>query len=320
MPGKTCLVTGCAGFVGSHLTAALLRLGHTVVGVDNFFSGYRHNMESFISDPAFHFHEMSIAEEGFLPGLKDSYPDLDIIFQLAAVVSVPYSVEHPDLTMEINYSANRRMVEDARRLGVSGFVFAGSAAEYGAEKRLPVREDYADDSVVHLSPYGTAKYRSSSFIEKGGYGCSLRFFNIFGPRQDPSSQYSGVISRFVDFGLDGKNMVIFGDGEQTRDFLYVSDVVDSYLIASGLDPAGRGPLRGIYNVGTGRGTSVLKLAETVAELTGGPGEIDFRPERPGDIKHSIADAGRISAAGFKAAVSLRDGLKMTIDWAAAARG
>ncbi|MBI9111050.1 NAD-dependent epimerase/dehydratase family protein [Maridesulfovibrio ferrireducens] len=315
MNKKTCLVTGCAGFIGSHLTQRLLDLGHFVVGVDNLFSGYVHNMSDFLDHPDFKFHEVSVVEKGLLESLKEAYPALDIIFQLAAIVSVPYSIEVPEFTMEVNFDATKRMLESSAKLGLSAFVFAGSAAEYGNEERLPVREEYATDEVMRLSPYGVAKYKSSSLIEKSGYGCSLRFFNIFGPRQDPTSQYSGVISRFVDFGLAGKNMVIFGDGTQSRDFLYVSDVVDSYLIAAGLDLEGRGPLTGIYNVGTGHGISVLQLAETVSTLTLAPSDVVFKPERAGDIKHSRADISKISVVGFSSSVSFEDGLKKTIEWA-----
>ncbi|WP_320169600.1 NAD-dependent epimerase/dehydratase family protein [Maridesulfovibrio sp.] len=315
MDKKTCLVTGCAGFVGSHLTAALLAAGHDVVGVDNFFTGYEHNMAGFRDHPGFEFHEVSITEKGLLERFKDNHPELDVVFQLAAIVSVPYSVEHPELTMEVNFEANERMHASARKLGMRGFVFAGSAAEYGEEDRLPVREEYADEA-TQLSPYGIAKYKSSFLIEASGFGCSLRFFNIFGPRQDPTSQYSGVISKFVDFGLAGKNMVIFGDGEQTRDFIYVDDVVSAYLIAAGLDSEGRGPLTGIYNVGTGSSISVLRLAGIVAKLTSAPTEIEFRPERAGDIKHSYADVTRITGKGFKAEVPFEDGLARTVRWAA----
>ncbi|HAS89722.1 MAG TPA: epimerase [Desulfovibrio sp.] len=312
--GKTCLVTGCAGFIGSHLTQTLLDEGHFVVGVDNFASGYAHNMDGFINHEQFAFYEKSITEPGLLAALKKLHPELDAVFQLAAVVSVPYSVEHPGLTMRVNFEANRDMLDAARKMGISRFVFAGSAAEYGEEGRLPVKEEYAD-KVEQLSPYGVAKYKSSAYIAESGYGCSLRFFNIFGPRQDPSSQYSGVISRFVDFGLAGKRMVIFGDGEQTRDFLYVSDVVTSYLLAAGLDGQGRGPLTGIYNIGTGNGRSVRELAIVIADLTSAPQEIDFRAERAGDIKHSRADVSKITAEGFRAEFSFEDGLACTVEWA-----
>ncbi len=315
MKSKVCLVTGCAGFIGSHLTQRLIDLGHFVVGVDNLFTGYVHNMKGFADHPNFKFHEVSILDEGLLESLKADYPELDVVYHLAAIVSVPYSVDHPELTMNTNFEATKKMHKSAKDLGITQFVFAGSAAEYGNEERLPVREEYATDLVEHVSPYGTAKYKSSSLIGNSGYGCSLRFFNIFGPRQDPTSQYSGVISRFVDFGLAGKKMVIFGNGEQSRDFLYVSDVVDSYLIATGLDPQGRGPLCGIYNVGTGIGISILQLAKSVAKLTAAPTEINFQPTRAGDIKHSRADVSKMSKSGFSPQVSFEEGLTKTIEWA-----
>lgn len=315
---KTCLVTGCAGFIGSHLTQTLLDEGHSVVGVDNFASGYVHNMEGFIDHAGFIFYERSITEEGLLVDLKQAHPELEVVFQLAAVVSVPYSVEHPELTMQVNFEANREMLDAAREMGISRFVFAGSAAEYGNEDRLPVKEEYAQQA-EQLSPYGVAKYKSSAYIAESSYGCSLRFFNIFGPRQDPTSQYSGVISRFVDFGLAGKNMIIFGDGGQTRDFLYVSDVVTSYFIAAGIDKQGRGPLTGIYNVGTGKGRSVRELADVIAGLTFAPQELDFKPERAGDIRHSRADVNKITEEGFKAEVSFEDGLSRTVEWAKMSR-
>lgn len=311
---KKCLVTGCAGFIGSHLTDSLLELGHIVIGVDNFFSGYPHNMEKFIENPDFYFWDMSVTENGFWDSILEQFSSVDVVFHLAAIVSVPYSLDHGQSTMETNYQSSRRLIDDARSHGVSSFVFAGSAAEYGVESRLPVREEYAHEVEDHLSPYGEAKYKTSAYIEDSGYGCSLRFFNVFGPRQDPSSPYSGVISRFIDFGLEQRQMVIFGDGQQSRDFIHVQDVVEAYLIASGLDPLGRGPLKGTFNVGTGRGISVLKLAELVARLTENDKSIVFKPERAGDIKHSVAEISKLEAIGFKPSVSLEDGLIDTIKW------
>jgi UDP-glucose 4-epimerase len=312
--GKNCLVTGCAGFIGSHLSAALLEQGHTVIGIDNFFSGYPHNMEKFINNPDFYFMDMSIVEDEFWDEIIEKFSSIDVVFHLAAIVSVPYSLKHAETTMETNYASSVKMIEGARSHGVESFIFAGSAAEYGAEVRLPVREEYAREVDDHLSPYGLAKFRTSIYLEDSGYGCSLRFFNVFGPRQDPSSAYSGVISRFIDFGLSERSMVIFGDGLQSRDFIHVSDAVKVYLLAAGLDSSGRGPLKGIYNVGTGKGTSVLELAERVLELTGSDKEIIFKPERAGDIKHSIADISKLEAVGFKPEISLEDGLENTIKW------
>lgn len=311
MPNRlTCLVTGCAGFVGSHLAERLLVLGHTVVGVDNFFSGHRRNMATFATNPNFHFYERSITDPDIITELREAHPGLDRVMHLAAIVSVPYSIDHEEETMRVNWEATRAMHEEATTLGFHSFVYAGSAAEYGDTKTLPTPETDADDSTVHLSPYGRAKYLSSILMKSGAMGCSLRFFNIYGSRQDPSSPYSGVISIFIDRFLARKGVTIFGDGENTRDFIHVSDVVDAYMLAAGIDAP---PLRGIYNVATGKGTTIRTLAETVAEVAGAEPVIEFAPPRQGDIIHSIADPSKIFAKGFTPKVNLRQGLESTVD-------
>lgn len=310
------LVTGCAGFVGSHLSQALLAKGAGVIGVDNFFSGHARNMGGFRDHPLFTFYERSVTEKDLFEGIKDRHHGLTHVFHLAAVVSVPYSVEHPEETMEVNYGASMAIYEQAKEAGLRTFVFAGSAAEYGDIQRLPLKEEYADESTKHLSPYGKAKFLSSRHIERSGWGTALRFFNIYGPRQDPKSPYSGVISRFIDFGIQGRPMTIFGDGLQTRDFIYVSDVVGAYLAVAGLGETGEEPLPGIFNVATGRSVTVLELARTVAELTADREPPSFGPAREGDIVHSFADVSKLEkAAGCKAVVPIKQGLAETIRWA-----
>jgi UDP-glucose 4-epimerase len=311
-----CLVTGVAGFVGSHLAERLLAENFFVVGVDNFFSGHRENLASLLPHPDFAFHEHSITERGLLQGLKAQYPGLDHCFQLAAVVSVPYSVEHPEATMEVNYRAAVRLLHDAEELGFRAFAFAGSAAEYGDDQRLPLLEEYATEDTEHLSPYGRAKYLASREVAASPCGVALRCFNIYGPRQDPGSPYSGVISRFVTMALARQPLTIFGDGRQSRDFIYVGDVVEAYLCAARLCRQGRGGERRLYNIGTGAGTSILKLAETLNELVGNREELTFRPERPGDIRISLASVEAFrTATGWEPRVCLREGLKRTCEWA-----
>lgn len=309
MTPTTCLVTGCAGFVGSHLAEALLAAGHRVVGVDNFFSGREENMAGFRHAPAFEFHRRSVEEPDLLPGLRLRHPDLAWVFHLAAVVSVPYSLEHPEQTMAVNHAASLRLHGQARELGLAGFVFAGSAAEYGDALCLPLYEGCATADTRQLSPYGRAKYLVSAGLEGSGYGVSLRCFNIYGPRQDPASPYSGVISRFTGRIAAGLPPVVLGDGGQTRDFIHVDDVVAAYLAAAGLHPQLRTPPPGVYNCGTGRATSILDLARLVMSLAGMPGDPGFGPARGGDIRHSVADPARLAAAtGFSAAIGLRSGL------------
>ncbi len=308
-----CLVTGVAGFVGSHLAERLLSLGHGVVGVDNFASGYPTNLSSFADHPAFAFHERSVTEPNLLVKLKESHPNLGRCFHLAAVVSVPYSVEHPEETMDVNYHSTMMLLHESGRLRFEAFVFAGSAAEYGNDQRLPLREEYATEETAQLSPYGRAKFLSSQAVARAPHGAALRFFNIFGPRQDPKSPYSGVISKFIELAFSGKPLTIFGDGFQTRDFIYVSDVVDAYLCAAGLMGASKPP-PGIYNIGTGVRTPIVELAETVRELSRRLNPCRFLPERPGDIRHSVASAALFSGVtGWVPKISLKDGLRDTMD-------
>ncbi len=314
--GEVCVVTGVAGFVGSHLAERLLSLGHGVIGVDNFFSGYPRNMARFRDHPSFAFHERSITEPGLLAQLSERHPGVRHCFHLAAVVSVPYSVEHPDETVAVNWTATERLLEEAVQLGFRSFLFAGSAAEYGEEARLPIREEYATDDTVHLSPYGRSKYLSSRRVGSSPIGVALRCFNIYGPRQDPLSPYSGVISRFVDRALAGQPLTIFGDGGQTRDFIYVGDMVSAYVRAAGLDGAGPPVPHGIYNIGTGERTSIAQLADVINDLAGNGEPTQFLAERPGDIRHSVAEVERFRrVSGWNPRTRLREGLRATLEWA-----
>ncbi|MDD4952487.1 MAG: NAD-dependent epimerase/dehydratase family protein [Desulfovibrionaceae bacterium] len=326
MPGSSakdlktaCLVTGCAGFVGSHLTEALLGLGLAVVGVDNFFSGHRRNMAGFEAHPGFSFLEKNILEPEILARAVDIRPGLAHVFHLAAIVSVPYSLAHPDEVMAVNHQASVDLFDQARARGLASFVFAGSAAEYGDCESMPLAESDAGPNTRQTSPYGRAKYLCSRHVEQAGFGSSLRFFNIYGPRQDPESPYSGVVSRFIDQGLSGRPLTVFGDGGQSRDFLFVRDSVRAYVAAAGL---GRVPvLSGVFNVGTGTSTTILGLAEAVRRLTKNRAPLSFLPQREGDVRRSLAEVSRFErAAGFKAQTGLDKGLARTVAWARAQRG
>jgi len=313
-----CLVTGVAGFVGSHLAERLLSEGYYVVGVDNFFSGHRENLASLLGQSDFFFYERSIDEPALLKDLKAQHPGLRICFHLAAIVSVPYSVEHPAATMKMNHLAALYLLSEAERLDFEAFVFAGSAAEYGDDQRLPLKEEYATEETRHLSAYGRSKYLASREVASSRCGIALRFFNIYGPRQDPSSPYSGVITRFVTMALAQRPLTIFGDGLQTRDFIYVSDVVEAYLSAAKLCDTPTGMGKRLYNVGTGKSTSVLEVAENINDLVANQAKPVFGQERPGDIRFS---AGSVDAflrdTAWRPRVSLREGLRNTIQWASA---
>lgn len=327
-----CLVTGCAGFVGSHLTQGLLDRGLCVIGVDNFFSGKPENMKEFILHERFIFVERSIAEPELFEELFGLHGPFNVVFHLAAIVSVPYSMTHSDETYDINFLATERLLGAAERHGVSRMVFAGSAAEYGAEDRLPIQESYADDSTLQLSPYGHAKYLSTRAVGRSPIGVSLRFFNIFGPRQDPASPYSGVISKFLAQALADEPLTIFGDGEQTRDFVYVHDVVKAYLTAGGFSGQELLPT-GVYNIGAGKAVKIVALARMLLILTGnshaiilgckpdGDSALDgepvclFYPSREGDIVDSVADVTEMTGKSeWTASTVLTVGLARTIAW------
>jgi UDP-glucose 4-epimerase len=269
-----------------------------------------------LEHPDFTFYESSITQPGLLRYLKGQHPDLETCFHLAAIVSVPYSMDHPEATMEVNYHATARLLREAEQENFKGFVFAGSSAEYGDEKQLPLKEEYATDNTRHPSAYGRSKFLASQAVGLSRCGVALRCFNIYGPRQDPSSPYSGVISRFVSMALSGRPLTIFGDGLQTRDFIYVSDVVEAYLEAAKLARKPGGAGRKIYNIGTGKSTTIKLLAHTVNSLTASHDQPVFCPERPGDILFSVAAVEAFGkAAGWEPRVSLREGLEKTISWA-----
>jgi nucleoside-diphosphate-sugar epimerase len=307
--GSTCLVTGCAGNVGSNLTKELLAKGFHVVGVDNFFSGLPANMVDFIDHPAFAFHERSITDKRFMAKLIAKQAPLAAIFHLAAIISVPYSMDHADETMEINHEASLYLHEKAEEYRCGAFIFAGSAAEYGKPLSRPAAEEDAGDP---LSPYGLSKHLVSLAIEASGYGCALRFFNIYGPTRSKPGPYDGVVRSFLDRTQQGLSPVIHGDGLQMRDFLFLKDAVRALLTAAGFLPGG--PLSGIYNVGTGHGVTIKTLAALTLRLAGSDGTPEFSPVRQGDIHFSVAENSKLLRhAGWVPDTPLEYGLTLTIE-------
>ena len=305
---KHALVTGGAGFIGSHLVDALLRQGARVTVIDNLTTGKKENLQH--AGPGLDFHEGDIRDQALLRELMDG---VDVVFHQAAVVSVPLSVAQPLVSADINEMGTLAVLETARQAGCRRVVLASSSAVYGDDPELPKREAMA---LRPLSPYAIQKmvgeyYAGLYYTLYGMETASLRYFNVFGPRQDPSSPYSGVISIFMDRASAGRAPVIYGDGEQTRDFVYVRDVVAANLnAATAKDAAGR-----TFNIGTGLTITINRLWQRVAELAG----IDLAPEyqaaRDGDIVHSVAaiDAAR-RHLGFAPAVPFEDGLADTYRW------
>jgi UDP-glucose 4-epimerase len=313
--GPLVAVTGGAGFIGSHTVARLLESGCRVVVLDNFSTGKRENLAPWARDPRLAVLEVDIADGLFAPlaGVTRQHGPVSRIIHLAAQVSVVQSVQNPLHDVRVNYAGTVQVLEYARHHAVEKVVLASSAAVYGDVSEMPVRED----ATLHpLSPYGIDKLGGEHFLHYysvvHGVPCTaLRFFNVYGPRQDPRSPYSGVISIFADRAMTGRELTIFGDGEQTRDFVYVGDVARA-VVRAGL--AGEGD-RAVINIGTGREITVNELAQTIARLCGQGSKIIHAPARAGEIARSVAAVERMHAIlGLKAETTLEDGLRETLSW------
>jgi UDP-glucose 4-epimerase len=311
------VVTGGAGFIGSHVVDALVEAGRQVAVIDDFSTGRRENLRQWAGDDRVEVIEASIVDGLFAPlhAVTARRGPVGRIIHLAAQTSVVYSLAHPLDELRTNCVGTVQVVDYVQKAGVRRLVFSSSSAVYGEVAELPITESA---SCEPLSPYGIDKRTGELWL---GYlarvygvdAVPLRFFNVYGPRQDPSSPYSGVISIFVDRALAGRELVIFGDGEQTRDFIYVADVVRAILAAafSEATSADGSPV----NVATGRQVTINQLAEEVARLCGSSAGIHHAPERAGEIRHSLGAVDRAaSQLGFRARVPLTDGLAETVDW------
>ncbi len=300
------LVTGAAGFIGSALVRALLERGDVVRGLDNFATGKREN----IAGIKFDFREADLLD---LPALADACRGVDYVLHQAALPSVPKSVADPLASNRANIDGTLNLLVAARDAKVKRVVYAASSSAYGDTPTLPKREDMTP---TPLSPYAVAKLAGEHYMRvfTRVYSLetvSLRYFNIFGPRQDANSQYSAVLAKFITCMLAGESPTIFGDGEQSRDFTFIDNCVAANLLAC-TAPAAAGKT---YNVATGARFTLNQMYAILQELTGYRGAAKFAPERAGDIKHSLAD---ISAAqrdlGYKVLVDFKEGLKRTIAW------
>jgi UDP-glucose 4-epimerase len=278
--GRTVLVTGGAGFIGSHLTQHLAGLNCRVRVLDDLSSGYKSNLEGIDAILI----EGSILDESTL---DRAMKDCSIVFHEAAMVSVPMSIEDPQFCNLVNVTGTKNVVESATNAGCGRIVFASSAACYGSNPTLPSSEG---DQLSAESPYAQSKIAGEHLME-GATGIdtvSLRYFNVFGDRQDPTSQYAAVVSAFSDAIGQHQTPVIFGDGSQTRDFTHVSNVVHANLLAAAHDK----PMRGcVFNVGTGNTVSVLKLLQLMQHED--EPDVHFHPTRQGDVQHSCANIDSI---------------------------
>lgn len=303
------LVTGGAGFIGSNLAGELIRQGAKVRIIDNLVTGSRLNLEEIVGD--FDFVEADLNDD---QALRESLSEVEVVFHQAALPSVPRSVDNPSETHQACANATFNLLVKAKDAGVRRLVYAASSSAYGDQPSLPKIETMSPDP---LSPYAAAKLMGEYYcrVFTRVYGLetlSLRYFNVFGPRQDPSSTYSGVISRFIDALMKDKTPVIYGDGEQTRDFTYIANVIDANIRAAQTS-LGIGEN---MNVANGEKVSLNQLLETLKMITGKPNvTAEYLPERRGDVKHSQADNSRaVKWLGYRKLVGLEDGLRETIDW------
>ncbi len=299
----TCLVTGGAGFIGSHIVEALLARGDRVRVLDNLSTGRLENLGPERDRP-----ELIKGDVRDEAAVSRAVAGVDYVFHLAAMVSVPLSMAEPLQAEMMNAVGTLNLLVAARQAGVRRLVLSSTCAIYGDEPTLPKTETMP---IAPKSPYAISKLAAEAycrlFYEAFGLETVvLRYFNVFGPRQDPASPYSGVISIFVDKLARGQAPLIFGDGEQTRDFVFVKDVVQANLLAA-TTPGAAG---GLFNIGTGRPTTVNQLYEHLARLFNRPGPAEYRPFRPGDVLHSYSDPSLAAQKlGWSARVSLVEGLQ-----------
>ncbi len=302
------LVTGGGGFIGSHLVEALLEDGYEVRVLDNFATGRRENLLDL--GTSFELIEGDIQS---YERVHNAVRGCDVVLHQAAMPSVPRSVQDPLTSNASNVIGTLNVLLAARDSGVRRVVFASSSSVYGASKELPKRESQIP---LPISPYAVAKLAGEGYCRSfhAIYGLetvALRYFNVFGPRQDPLSQYAAVIPNFLTAVLNGSRPLIFGDGTQTRDFTYISNVIDANRLAMTVpDVAGQ-----MLNVACGGCISLNEVVTTIAELTGRDVEPRYDPPRAGDVPHSMASIERVcEMLGFEPAVSFRDGLERTLEY------
>lgn len=308
LKGKTVLVSGGAGFIGSHLVRRLVAEGAHVRVLDNLSSGSRANLAGIES-------QIDLREGDVRNAIacRDACRGVDAVFHMAAYISVPGSVKDPVTADAINIGGTLNMLMGAASAGAHRFVLSSSAAVYGDTDVIPTHEDVLPQP---LAPYGLEKLYGEHccrlFLHLHGLeALALRYFNVFGPRQNPNSEYAAVIPKFITTLLAGEAPTIFGDGEQTRDFLFVEDVVQANLLAATREGVGGR----VFNVAGGHAVTLNELAEVLASVTGTRGKAVHGPERPGDIRHSCADTTRArEVLGFTPSFTLEEGLARTVEY------
>jgi nucleoside-diphosphate-sugar epimerase len=303
------LISGVAGFIGSSIARALLARGEQVRGLDNFSTGKQENLAGILD--RIDFHEADLLD---LDAVRKACAGVDFVIHQAAIPSVPKSVLDPLGSNRANIDGTVNLLVAARDAKVKRVVYAASSSAYGDTPTLPKYEEMRPDPI---SPYAVAKLASEHYMVSF-YRCygletiSLRYFNVFGPRQDPSSPYSGVLAKFITVMLRGEKPTIFGDGEQSRDFTYIDNVVEANLLACKAPSSATGQ---VFNVATGRRITLNETFRALQSLTSYNGQPKYESEREGDIKHSLADISKAQAAlGYKPSVNFEEGLRRTVEW------
>ena len=309
------LVTGGAGFIGSNLTEALLERGHLVRVLDNFSTGKRENL---IFDRTYPLFEVIDGDVRDLPTCQKAMKGIDYVFHQAAIPSVQRSIENPVASHSVNVDGTLNVLVAARDEGVKRWVYASSSSVYGDTPSLPKNEEMPSHP---LSPYALQKFVGEGYGQLfyrlyGLETVSLRYFNIFGPKQDPSSVYSGVISRFIDALLEGDPPVVFGDGEQSRDFTFVDNVVQANLLAMSREHS-HGE---VINVACGRRISLNQLLDILQKILSSRTSPVYQEARRGDVRHSLADIQKGKhLLGYEPVVGIETGLKHTVEYFRAKR-
>ena len=301
------LVTGGAGFIGSHITEELLRRGDEVVILDNMYSGRPENLAA---NPQAVFVDGSIMDSEILDSLCTEY-NIEGIFHLAAVASVQKSIENPALVHAVNVTGTLNVLEAARKHGIRKVVLSASAAAYGDNPVFPKREDMLPEP---LSPYAVSKIAAEMYCKTYAelydlQTVSLRYFNVFGPRQDPNGEYAAVIPKFTEKICAGEAPTVFGDGNQTRDFVFVKDVARANILAMDSDVCG------LFNIGTGVQTSLNDLAKMIMDAAGVCVSMKYEAARDGDVRYSVADISKAEQElGYKPKWDLAEGVKETVEY------
>ena len=307
--GSRCLVTGGAGFIGSHLVDGLLAAGGIVRVLDNFSTGFRSNLEHLESGEI----ELIEGDASNIEVAKQAVADVDLVFHAAAMASVPRSMREPDLCHAWCTTSTVNLLQASAVAGVRRLVLASTSAVYGDSTFVSKRET---DPSAPLSPYAAAKLAAEAYCQAFQRGFDvetivLRYFNVFGPRQDPRSEYSAVIPKFVSMILSGERPVIYGDGQQSRDFVFVKDVVQANLLAAtGTDAPG-----GTFNIARGERTTLLQLLTSLRDILGERIEPIHEPPREGDVRDSLADISEArSRLNFEPVTTIAEGLRQSVEY------